>query len=138
MSINEISIGMILAVQSYWDIKDKEIPVLVNLLGGIGGIVLSLLQRRSLKEVLLALVPSLVCLLISFLTREAIGYGDGLLLSVVGMFVSYEVVLEIVFLAISFAGILALFLLVVCHKRGKEKLAFVPFLFGAWLMHFFV
>ena len=126
-------IGM-LCVQTYWDIRYKAIPIVVTIVGGAIGLILSILQERDLSEIVYALVPGLVCVLFAKLTREAIGYGDGFLLCAMGMFVSCDVLLTIIMLAGTMAGMVALVLLAFKKKSGKDVLPLVPFLLVASLL----
>ncbi len=117
-----------LLIQSYWDMRYKEIPVIVTIIGGIAGFIWSLLKQRIPIEILYALIPGMVCLALGKITGQAIGYGDGFLLCAMGMYVSCEVLLSIVMHACILAGAAALALLVFRRKRGKDQIPFVPFL----------
>ena len=92
--------GITLGVQSYWDIRYKQIPILVTGLLGAVGIVLSVLRERPLTDLLMALTPGLVCLLIGKITEEAIGYGDGFLLCAMGAIVSRETLFAVGLMAV--------------------------------------
>lgn len=125
-----------LAVQSYWDLRYREIPLFVTAGAGGLGLVLSIINERSWQELLCALIPGIVCLGIGRMTREAIGYGDGLLLCAMGMCVSCERLLSIGMTAFLVAGVVALLLLAFCRKRGKDQIPFVPFLFVATILQY--
>lgn len=127
-----------LAVQSYWDMRYREIPFVVTAGAGGLGLVLSIIDGRSWPEILCALVPGIICLGIGRITREAIGYGDGLLLCAMGLCVSCEKVLSIGMTAFLVAGVVALLLLAFCRKRGKDQIPFVPFLFVAAILQYLI
>lgn len=124
--------GSWLSFQGYLDFKYKEIPNWVSLLGGIIGIVFCIIEKRSVTDVLLACVPGMVLLLFSWITKEVIGYGDGIILIVMGIYLSASQVFLIGMLAFGLAGIVALILLVIFHKRGTEQIPFIPFLVVAY------
>ena len=77
-----------------------------------------------------------VCLLLGWLTRESIGYGDGLVLLCMGGFMGISQLVRMWFAAITMAGLVAIFLLVVRHMQRKAELPFVPFLLMGYGMTF--
>lgn len=117
-----------LAIQSVWDWRYRQIPIAVTLAGGVMGLLLSMMRERSLMDLCMGLVPGLVCLGLGWITREAIGYGDGFLLCAMGMYKSLEEIVGIIVLASSLAGILGMVLIIFCKKKGKDQIPFVPFL----------
>ena len=125
-----------LLIQSYWDLRYREIPLIATLLGGVVGFVLSIVQQREVMDLVWAMIPGIVCLLLGKVTRQAIGYGDGFLLCAMGMFVSCQEVLSIVMGACMLAGAVALALFAFQKKRGKDQIPFVPFLLVASLLHY--
>ncbi len=132
--IGFVLVGVILGIQSFWDVKDREILVRLSLLGALIGIIVDLLVKRSLLSVMFAILPGVTLLVLSRITREAIGYGDGILILVMGFFYRVNDVLSIILLAFVLAGLVGLFLLVILRKKGKYEIPFVPFLFVAWMV----
>ena len=66
------------------------------------------------------------------MTKEVIGYGDGVIFVVMGTYMSASKLISIGMLAFGLAGIVALILLVVFHKKGKDQIPFIPFLAVAY------
>ena len=130
-----IIVGLALVIQSYWDLKLKAIPYRITLVLLMVGVICSWLSHRNIVEVMLALIPGIVCLLLSKFTREAIGYGDGLLLCALAMFFPCDRILELCTIACILAGVVALALLALRKKKGKDELPFVPFLLMAYIFH---
>ena len=124
-----------LIIQSVWDFRFKQIPIVVTILGAIGGLCVSVATERALGDIGMALMPGALSLFISWATREAIGYGDGFLLCAMGTYLNVEVVIGILMLASLLAGGIGLFLLVVGKKRRKDELPFVPFLLCASVIY---
>lgn len=117
-----------LAIQSVWDWRYRQIPIAVTLAGGVMGLLLSLMRERGLMDLCMGLVPGLVCLGLGWITREAIGYGDGFLLCAMGMYKSLEDIVGIIVLASSLAGVFGMALIIFFKKKGKDQIPFVPFL----------
>ncbi len=131
-------LGSILAVQSYHDIRKKEIPFWITAIGGVFGILFWIIEGSFSMEWFLGLVPGLLCLGYAKISREAIGYGDGLLICMMGIYLKMSSLLSLCMWAFIMAGVVALFLLVTGEKKGNQEIAFVPFLFLAFLMGVFI
>ena len=120
-----------LIIQSVWDCRFRQIPICVTVFGGLAGLILSLWQGRDRWDIFMALIPGVVALCVGWITREAIGYGDGFLLCAMGMYLPMNHILGILMLACVLAGIAGLFLIATGKKTGKDSLPFVPFLLVA-------
>lgn len=127
-------IGMLI-IQSIWDIRYREIPIMVTLVGGVAGLLMSVVRQREWIQICMALLPGMLCLFTGWLTREAIGYGDGFLLCAMGMYLSWDAVVSVGLMASFMAGMVALGLLTFGKRSGKERLPFVPFLFLACVVN---
>ena len=86
----EILVGLLLGIQSYWDIKEQQIPLQVSFIGGMIGVLLSILIGRDIWDVILAVVPGFSLLIIGKVSKESIGYGDGIIISILGLYYSLE------------------------------------------------
>ncbi len=128
--------GICLLIQGVWDLRTKEIPTWVSLGLGICSFLYSVCSQRDWICMILALLPGAICLLIGYVTRQAVGYGDGILLCALGMLYSLEEVLDICIIASLIAGIVGLVLLVVFKKKGSYQIPFVPFLFLGWMLQY--
>lgn len=131
----EILVGLLLGIQSYWDIKEQQIPLQVSFIGGMIGVLLSILTGRDIWDVILAVVPGFSLLIIGKVSKESIGYGDGIIISILGLYYSLEEVWEICFCAFLFSAGIALVLLVLWKKKGNETIPFIPFLLLGWFVN---
>lgn len=110
VSISYLWVGAVLALGFLW----KEWKV----------------EGVEIKEMAIRLLPGLIFLLCSRITREKVGYGDGILLLVLGICFPavflWQIWITAVFLITLWAGIL------LCTKRGNRdtRIPFIPFL---WL-----
>lgn len=126
--MKEIILGIWLGIQGVMDFKYKEIPLWFTLLGGVVGIVICVREERTVFELLVSCLPGLVVIFFSWMTKEIIGYGDGIVLLVMGFYLSLSQVLSIGMFAVFIAGIVALILLTIFQKRGSYRIPFIPFL----------
>ena len=115
-------------VQGGIDFKYKEIPLWLSILGGIIGVVFCITESRPFTTVLSACFPGILMLGFSWLTKEVIGYGDGIVLMVMGIYLTISQLLSIGIMAFCVAGVVALLLLVLFKKNGSYRIPFVPFL----------
>lgn len=127
--ISLCSIGILLGIQSVFDLNDKKIPSIVTILGAVIGVVCLGYGERTTFEIVLALLPGMLCILYAKLSQEALGYGDACFICVMGLFYSFEELFGILLTAFGVAGIAALVLCVVFHKSRGYEMAFFPFLF---------
>lgn len=123
-----IILGMALGVLAWLDFKDKEIPLWICVLEIIVGLGFAFFERRELMSLLLACIPGGMAIVFSWISREAIGYGDGIVLVMLGCYLSLSQVLSIGLQAFGVAGVVAFILLVVFRKNGRYRIPFIPFL----------
>ena len=131
-------LALILLIQSVWDIKSKRLPIWITGVGALVGILLWFLRGSYELSQFVAMIPGILCIVFAKVSKEAIGYGDGLLLSMMGIYLEFSVMLGVCLWAFILAGFLALFLLVMKKKKGKQEIPFVPFLFIGFLLEVFL
>lgn len=136
--MKEIVLGIWLGIQGGLDLKYKEIPLWFAIFGGMGGMVFCVLERRTLGEVVLSCLPGVIALVFSKLTKEVMGYGDGIVFLVMGIYLSLERLLAIGMLAFMMAGVVALILLVIFRKKGNYRIPFLPFLSLAYGIEYWI
>ncbi|MGN0415289.1 MAG: hypothetical protein ACI4FX_07345 [Agathobacter sp.] len=121
---------MALGVEDLWK---KQISSLPLILMAVAGGVLSVVTG-DWKDwmVILRFLPGSITLLLAWLTKESIGYGDALVLLCMGCFLPTVQILNLCMCALTMSGIWALFLLLVRKKNRKTQIPFVPFLLAAY------
>ena len=136
--MKEIVLGIWLGVQGVLDWKYKEIPLWISLLGGITGVCICVIEKRMPVDIFQACMPGIIALIISKLTREVIGYGDGIVLTAMGFYLPLKELISIGMLAFLIAGIIAMILLAIFRKNGNYRIAFLPFLEIAYLINWWM
>lgn len=111
------------------DIHQKEIAtgaVIAGILYGFFDQIL--LQKTDFVQIMIGLLPGLCFLALSLLADGAIGFGDGLVICMGGLFYPLQSVLYWLFYAFSLSALWGGVLIL--RKKGgrKTELAFVPFL----------
>lgn len=125
---------VLLFILAICDIKWRKIPIIGTAFGTIGGVVFCIVSQRELVEILWAMSLGIACLVYSKISKEALGYGDSLLLCSLGLVLDVEHMLLICMIAFGVAGIGALVMLVFFHKKKKYEMPFVPFLWMAFVI----
>lgn len=124
-----IATVIVLIICSYVDIRQRKVEK------RIAGIYAAAVLAGRLAEggtglvaLFTGLVPGILFLFLSFVTRQGIGYGDSILILLLGASVGIEAELEILLLAFALSGIWAVALLF--RKKGnvQQEFPFVPFL----------
>lgn len=112
-----------LLVSAIWDIKTKKIPVvwLYGLLIWMGLLAIDqlLTGKRSWVEMILSLLPGMVCYLCARFTKT-IGEGDAWLIIGMGLCFSVENVLAMLMLSF-FIVALATIILIIVKKNMKNQ-----------------
>lgn len=115
---------MFLAILSLEDIREKRISVKRVLIGALTAVICQLITRQASGIAIVgSLIPGIVLLLLSVMTKESIGKGDGIVVMMLGLWIGGWMTFLVVCLAVWVAGIFA----IVCLMRKKRELIpFVP------------
>lgn len=132
--MKEIILGIWLGIEGGIDFAYKEIPLWLSAVGGSLGIIFCIAEERNVLTVAIACLPGIIFLGLAKVTKEVIGYGDGVILLVMGFYLPLQRILSVGMLAFLLAGIVALVLLVVFHKKGSYQIPFLPFLAAAYVV----
>ncbi len=138
MEMNYIIAGSLLMIYSYYDLKERRIPI-KGLMVGLTLSVGYLFVNMGLGEVGYGLIwntlPAIFITLLAFLTRDQIGYGDGAVLLVVGICIGVMDTIAILFIAFFLCSLWGVVRIALKKGTIKSKYAFVPFLtLGFWMI----
>lgn len=122
----------VLIMSSVFDLKNKEIPaptlVMAAFISAISaGIQLSH-NKSACPDILLSLLPGVVMIAAAFLSREGIGYGDGLMALSIGPSLGFEIMLIGTLAAFFLSSIISIALMGFKKAGRKTKIPFVPFI----------
>lgn len=125
---------LFLGIGSYFDIKNREIPMEFLISFGCFGIICNLiLKYQNLKNVILGISVGIFFLFIGWVSKEAIGYGDGLGLCVLGVFEGWMGMISIVFGAFLLCSVYGIWRIIGYREQKESTMAFYPFLFMAFI-----
>lgn len=112
-----------------YDIKWKKIPVVAVLIFGL----LSVLyfaagKQRTVEYAVYCMLPGMLLLLLSLVTKEKIGYGDGAAVLILGFWTGALFCAEAVSMGIIMSGIYSLYRII---RKNNQPIPFLPFLLTA-------
>jgi len=111
------------------DIRFRKLsgePLAMMMVLGIGYQIYE--ESSSWITVLCGMGIGLVFLGISYITKEALGYGDSILIGVLGLFVGAIELIEILMVTWIGVMVIAMILLMIKRFHRRTALPFVPFL----------
>lgn len=130
--VGSVCICCFLGIHTWEDIRKQEISVkILGIFGGIGVLYALFLREVGIMEFFGGFIPGILLLLLGKLSREAVGYGDGSIVLVLGLYLSFWKILGILVTASVLAGLWAVGLLV--FRKAGKAIPFVPFLLMGFL-----
>ena len=118
---------LFLAALTPEDIKEKQISSKTIIISGLLAFICRMVAGRgwSGREMGYSLIPGIFLLILSVVSKESIGIGDGMAVAVLGLWIGGGKTFMVLCAAWTLAGIFALICLM---KKRKEPIPFVPFL----------
>lgn len=129
-----------LCVGALWDAKKKAVPKIFLLIWGMVSVIyfiLEIFNGQNILGMLVGIIPGVVALVLSVISREQIGFGDGLILLCVGCIQDIKEVLCMLFFSFVFLTITLMLLLVIRRVGRASRVPFVPFMFIGQLITVF-
>lgn len=118
-----------LGILAGMDVRKRQISLVLTgvlFLAGIGWQIL--VEQTSWLEWLLSLLPVAGFLTLSYISREQVGYGDGLLLLTVGIWLGFGQTFGVLTLGLILCSVLCGVLLMRKKIRKQDSIPLVPFL----------
>lgn len=121
-------------VLAVMDIRWKKLSLMV-LLSGTLPLAAGFLCDRKTHIILLAAGAAIgvIFLIISRVTEDSFGYGDSILIMIMGGFLGFWNILSLLTAAFSMAAVFSIFMLIRKKFHRKSAFPFVPFLTAAYI-----
>ena len=122
-------IAGITAAGSIVDIRKKSIPVRF-LIGAAAGVIPIALYERNIPAVarVFGISVGVLFLAVSFLSKEAVGRGDALIIGITGGALGFSALSVILCISFFLLSLISLGLLVIKRLGRKDRIPFFPFL----------
>ena len=127
--IVHICLIIILGVICVFDIKRKKIPVYMLIILAAAGIISNFtVGEFDIEKRIIAMLPGMILLIVSMITKQQIGYGYGMIILIMGLYIDIDDILSIVLSSFLLSSIAAIILMTVFKKKKNFEMAFSPFL----------
>ncbi len=124
----------ILSTSSFADVRRHEISLFWAGAGGIAGIFVLCVESGQDIPLPASMLPGICFLLFSFLSRGAVGAGDGLVLIALAGCLSVTDICIVAAYGMILASVCACIMLI-GGSDGRRSFAFVPFLLGGYVLY---
>ncbi len=127
---------ILMSIAVFFDYKYKEIPLWIIATSGVISISEAIF-KMTIYEALFAMIPGMIMLIVSWLSKQSMGYGDGLLALSIGLAFGVNKMALGISVAFFVSGLVSLALLVIKKAKRNDTLPFVPFLFIGMVVSMF-
>ena len=125
---------LFLGIGTYFDLKMQKLPLWFLLSFGLGGLLFNLIcPYQGLQELLAGIIVGALFLLAGWVSRESIGYGDGIGLMVLGCMEGVQRMIPVIFGAFLLSAVFGMWKLVGRRESRESTMPFFPFLLIAWM-----
>ena len=131
--VKELCTVVLLAMNSWLDIRRREISLLLTVVYAGCGIIYSILQGRKIQDVLIPAGIGILFLAAGLISRGAIGAGDCWILLALGALLDTETYIRMLCIGFFLAAFWSGILLVIRRKSRKTEIPLVPFLLAGYI-----
>lgn len=133
--IRIIVLGEFLLIEGYRDLRQRNISMMVVWIVGVLGMIL---QFAGIKENGIEIAGGIIIgvffLLMAKITDEKIGYGDGWVLMISGLYLGFRDNMYLFLISLMLASFVAIILLLTKKANKKTELPFVSFMLPGYLL----
>lgn len=132
--MEQVCVLSFLGINSYLDMRKGEISLCATAVYMALSVPYLILCRERTVFLLAGILPGLLLLCIGKVSGGALGFGDGLVVLVSGLYMGIWKIIEFVTIALLLAAVWAGALMIFRKKEKKSQFPFVPFLLAAYLI----
>lgn len=131
--VKELCTVVFLAMNSWLDIRRREISLFLTVVYAGCGIIYSILQGRKIQDVLIPAGIGILFLAAGLISRGAIGAGDCWILLALGALLDTETYIRMLCIGFFLVAFWSGILLVIRRKSRKTEIPLVPFLLAGYI-----
>ena len=132
-NVREVCVIAFLGVNSWIDIRKKQVSLLLIAIFAGCGILWTICSRSAALDFLICAGTGLLFVGISIITEGAVGMGDGWLIMALGTVMSTEEFFMMLLMALICSAVWAGIIMIFFHRKGSTEIPFVPFLLAGYL-----
>lgn len=115
------------------DLKLRKIPIWWTAIYGIGAIIYQIVEKKQgIRAIVLSMVVGIVLLAIAKISSQSVGYGDGIIFLVLGLWIGFWDTLSLLFFSLVLSSLVAAYLMIIKRKGKNYKIPFIPFVTVAY------
>jgi len=133
--IKIVVLGVFLLIEGIRDLQKHKVSMITVMIAGILGVIFQfgIIQENGLK-IIGGILIGIVLLSLAKITREKIGYGDGWIFVVTGIYLGFHSNMYLLLLSLFLASLVSICLLVFKKVNKKTELPFVSFILPGYLL----
>lgn len=137
--IKIVILGVFLLIEGIRDLQKHKVSMITVMIAGILGVIFQfvIIQENGLK-IIGGILIGIVLLSLAKITREKIGYGDGWIFVVTGIYLGFHSNMYLLLLSLFLASLVSICLLVFKKVNKKTELPFVSFVLPGYLLLFVI
>ena len=116
-----------------WKTKKVYLPMIIAI-AGAGMIIHIFMQDMTIMDIFVGVLPGIILLFLGYVTKESIGYGDGCIFIMTGVYLGGWKNLMLLGISSVFAGMYAIAILLMRKGSRKDSFAYVPFVLLAYVV----
>ena len=126
--------GCIVFTAIFRDIMQRRISIYLLAVGSLLSVLLRIVLEAPLKEGIAGCIPGMIFLICGYISRRAIGYGDGWMFMITGMCIGIREIILVLSICLVLIAVYGLFAIVIRKKSRKTAVAVMPWLFFSLLI----
>lgn len=131
----------LLMLSAFSDIRKKEISLWIVIcmafLSLSDGAIALFNGKRTIEDLAICLIPGAVMILLALLSRQSMGYGDGVIILAIGMTFGISKLFVGIAIALFTSGIMSIFLIAIRKAKRNDTFPLVPFIFAGMVVSMF-
>lgn len=128
-------VALIIVCISVWrDMIHHQISLYLLVGGSIAAVVMRIMTEASFKEGIVGCIPGMIFLICGYVTRHAVGYGDGWMFMIIGMCLGIKESVMVLSVCLIMIAVYGLFIMIIRKKTRKTAVAVMPWLLCALLV----
>ena len=125
---------LFLAILAYQDIRTGMMNVIVIGICGASGLAVRLISGSGLKDILPGTAVGLAVLILAYVSRQAVGYGDGLVLTASGLYLGLTDNIILLLVSMILCAVTSVILIISGIKKTKDRIPFAPFMLAGYVL----